>query len=79
MGYTQEGRMQLDLDQKQVEVLQGIVRGRIDELLMEIANTDARDYREDLKAEETILQDVYAKLGCIHPEGSAETVCSVDE
>jgi hypothetical protein len=45
---------------------------------MEIANTDARDYREDLKKEETILQDVYAMLGCVHPERSSETTCSVD-
>ena len=70
--------MQLDLDQTQVEVLQGVVKGRIDELLMEIANTDTRDYRQGLKTEETILQDIYAKLGCVHPEGSSETTCSVD-
>ena len=70
--------MQLDLDQTQAGVLQSVVKGRIDELLMEIANTDARDYREGLKAEETALQEIYAKLGCVHPEGSSETTCSVD-
>ena len=33
---------------------------------------------EDLKSEETILRDVYAMLGCVHPERSSETTCSVD-
>ena len=70
--------MQLDLNQREAEALQGVVKARIDELLMEIANTDARDYREELKEQEGVLQAVFAKLGCVHPEGSAETVCSTD-
>jgi hypothetical protein len=34
--------MQFDLDQTLAEVLQRVVKGRIDELLMEIANAHAR-------------------------------------
>jgi hypothetical protein len=73
-----EGPMLVDLNQSEADILQDVVKGRIDELLMEIANTDARDYREQLKDKETRLQSVYAKLGCVHPEGSATTVCSAD-
>ena len=70
--------MQLDLNQREVEVLQEVVNGRMHELLMEIANTDARDYREDLKEREDVLQTILAKLGCVHPPGRSETVCSND-
>jgi hypothetical protein len=68
--------MLIDLNQHEADILQEVVKGRIDELLMEIANTDARDYREQLKDKESRLQSVYAKLGCVHPEGSSTTVCS---
>jgi hypothetical protein len=68
--------MQLDLNQEEVAALQTAIKGRIDGLLMEIANTDARKYREELKTEEGVLQAVFAKLGCVHAELSAETACS---
>ncbi len=70
--------MLIELNHDEADILQGVVKGRIDELLMEIANTDARDYRQQLKDEEALLQAVFAKLGCIHPEGSSKTVCSTD-
>jgi len=70
--------MQLDLNQHEARVLQQVVKGRINELLMEIANTDSRNYREELRSEESLLQVIFAKLGCVHSEGSPETVCSTD-
>ena len=70
--------MLIDLNQREADILQEVVKARIDEFLMEIANTDARDYREQLKDTESLLQGIYAKLGCVHPEGSSATVCATD-
>jgi hypothetical protein len=70
--------MHLDLNERETEILQDVVKQRMDELIMEIANTDARDYREELKERESILQSVFGKLGCVHVEGSAETMCSTE-
>jgi hypothetical protein len=70
--------MQLDLNRQEIEALQRVVERRIDELVLEIAKTDARDYRERLRSEEGLMQAIFAKLGCVHPELSSETRCSTD-
>jgi len=70
--------MQLDLNDQEIAALRGVVQSRIDELLMEIANTDSRDYREELKSLEAVLQAVFGKLGCYHSAGTADTVCTLN-
>ena len=42
-------------------------------MLMEIANTDSREYKAMLVEEEDILQGIVAKLGSVRPDGSPET------
>jgi hypothetical protein len=44
--------MQLTLDPEDVELLERLLRGRLGELRMEIANLDASDCRQSLKADE---------------------------
>jgi len=70
--------MQLDLSDQEVEALRGVVQSRIDGVLMEIANTDSRDYREQLKNQEAVLHGIFGKLGCMHPERSTDTSCSTN-
>ena len=54
--------MELTLTDREAELLRFMVEKDIHELLMEIANTDHRDFREQLKAKEEILQAVREKL-----------------
>ena len=68
--------MQADLTSIEVEILRHVLEARTNEMLMEIANTDSREYRAMLVEEEGVLQGLLAKLGCVRPEGSPETTCS---
>jgi hypothetical protein len=54
--------VELTLNDNEVTVLREMVEKDLHELLMEIANTDARDYRERLKARETLLRDIQQRL-----------------
>jgi hypothetical protein len=68
--------VQVDFTSEEVEVVRRTLQGRMNEMFMEIANTDARDYRAMLVEEEGLLQGIMAKLGCVHQEGSLEAGCS---
>lgn len=55
--------MQLSLSDTQVEVLREILGQSEHQLLMEIANTDNRLFREELRRRETVVRDLMAALG----------------
>lgn len=54
--------MEISLTDQEAEMLRLMVEKDIHELLMEIANTDHRGYREELKAKEELLRAVREKL-----------------
>ncbi len=54
--------MELKLDEKQVEVLKNLLESEISDLGMEIADTDQKDYREELKEKREVLKDILALL-----------------
>ena len=69
------GALQLTLDDQELLVLREVVNERIDTLLLEIANTDSREFRDEVVKRQDILVGVYAKLGCSRPEGSRSAAC----
>jgi len=54
--------MELTLSEKEVEVLRDMLEKDIHELLMEIANSDTRKFRDDLKFKEGLLKGIIEKL-----------------
>ncbi len=54
--------MEVMLTDREAELLRLMVEKDIHELLMEIANTDHREFREELKAKEDVLQSIRGKL-----------------
>jgi hypothetical protein len=62
-----EVAVELTLTPDEAELLRAMVEKDIHELLMEIANTDTREFREELKAKEVILVSVRAKLASASP------------
>ncbi len=68
--------MQADFRTEEVEILRTVLEARIDTLLMEVANTDSRDYKAGLVGEVDLLEGILAKLGCVHKERSLEASCS---
>ena len=68
--------VQADFRAEEVEILRIVLEGRMDTILMEIANTDSRDYKAGLVGEADLLEGILAKLGCVHKERSLEASCS---
>ncbi|MFV1950911.1 MAG: hypothetical protein ACC630_02970 [Nitrospinota bacterium] len=54
--------MELKLDEKQVEVLKNFLESEISDLGMEIADTDQKDYRDELKEKKEVLKGILASL-----------------
>jgi hypothetical protein len=54
--------MQLDLSPKEVDTLVGFLDDLVAKKLVEIRRTDAREYRNGLKAEEALLEHLLDKL-----------------
>ena len=54
--------MQLDLSPKEVDTLVGFLDDLVGKKLVEIRRTDAREYRDGLKAEEALLERLLDKL-----------------
>ncbi len=78
MTYDQRGAtMQLTLTDQQAQVLADAVKSRLDSLTASIAKADTRDFRELLSAEGDVLEDIYGRLGCQHPEWSEAKDCEV--
>lgn len=67
--------MQLALSDDEARVLTDTVKGRVDALLMGIARADSRAYKDKLLAEGSLLEGIYAKLGCVHAEWSEAKSC----
>ena len=66
--------MQLTLSEEEARALSETVKVRIDSLLASIARADSRSFKDQLVAEGRMLEGLYGKLGCSHPEwGEAES------
>ena len=70
--------VQADFRTEEVEILRTVLEARIDTILMEIANTDSRDYKAGLVGEADLLQGILAKLGYVRKERSLEASCSTE-
>lgn len=67
--------MQLTLTDEETRVVADAVKGRIDALLLSIAKADSRAFKDALIEEGTLLEAVYGRLGCEHPEWSEAKGC----
>jgi hypothetical protein len=54
--------MQFDLSRSEVDLLVALLDDQIGKKLVEIRRTDTRDYRDDLKDEEALLEGLLRKL-----------------
>lgn len=55
--------VQLSLTPAEAAMLREVLTSYVSDLRMEIADTDAHDYREELKEEEAFLKRVIERLG----------------
>ena len=53
----------LDLTQEDADMLREMLSGDLSELRYEISNTDAHDYREQLRLKQGLLERVIEQLG----------------
>lgn len=58
--------MNLELTPQQADRLRHILADYLNDLRMEVADTDSMDYREKLKVTEAFLKDVIARLDTGH-------------
>ncbi len=54
--------MEVNLTNNEVDLLRSMVEKDIRELLLEIAKADHREFREELRAKENILESIREKL-----------------
>jgi len=59
--------MNLDLSSEEQTLLTSVLTDYLGNLRMEIVDTESRDWREELKARETLLRAVLARLGATIP------------
>ena len=52
----------LELTQQQAEILRQVLETYVSDLSMEIADTDRQDFREGLKAKQSILKELIKRL-----------------
>jgi hypothetical protein len=69
--------MQLTLSEREAQVLADAMKTRLDQLTASIAKADTRSFRDQLVAEGDVLEAIYGKLGCEHPEWSEAKACEV--
>lgn len=55
--------VQLTLTAEEAGTLRSVLQSYVSDLRMEIADTDSMDFRERLKAEETLLKRLLQQLG----------------
>lgn len=53
---------ELTLTGKEEDMLKGILESYLSDLRMEVADTDRKEYRDELKVEEAFLKELIAKL-----------------
>jgi hypothetical protein len=54
--------MQFDLSPRELDLLHSIIDERVGKKLVEIRRTDTRNFRQDLKEEEEVLEGLLRKL-----------------
>ncbi len=54
--------VQIELTDREVQMLQEILESYLSDLRMEIANTDRMDFREQLKTKEVFIKDLQQRL-----------------
>jgi hypothetical protein len=54
--------MQFDLSPRELDLLYSIIDERVGKKLVEIRRTDTRNFRQDLKEEEEVLEGLLRKL-----------------
>lgn len=67
--------MELKLSEEEARVLSDTVKARIDALLAGLAKADSRSFKDRLVAEGRMLEGIYGRLGCSHPEWSEAEGC----
>jgi hypothetical protein len=53
---------ELTLTDKEEDMLKGILESYLSDLRMEVADTDRKGYRDELKVEEVFLKELISKL-----------------
>ena len=53
---------QITLNNDETLMLKGILESYLSDLRMEVADTDRREYRDELKVEEVFLKDLIGRL-----------------
>jgi uncharacterized protein YlxP (DUF503 family) len=51
-----------DLNEREREVLRGVLEEYVSDLRMEISNTDSQDFRDELKEREALLKGILGRL-----------------
>lgn len=54
--------VQIELTDREVQMLQEILESYLSDLRMEIADTDRMDFREQLKTKEVFIKDLQQRL-----------------
>jgi LPS O-antigen subunit length determinant protein (WzzB/FepE family) len=54
--------IRIELTDAEAKTLQDVLDSYLSDLRMEIADTDSRDFRENLKARKKVLEDVIGRL-----------------
>jgi hypothetical protein len=68
--WQKEASMELSLAPHESEVLTRVLTSALGDLRMEISNTERYELREGLKADETVIKAILARLGVEHPFGA---------
>ena len=69
--------MQLTLSDQEAQVLADAIKSRLDQLGTSSAKSDTRRFRDEVVAEGDVLEGVYRRLGCEHPEWAEAKACEV--
>jgi len=55
--------VQIELNEREARMLERILSAYLSELRMEIADTDSKDFRDELKGREAFLKEMLGRLG----------------
>jgi hypothetical protein len=69
--------MDFTLDNQEAQVLADAIKTRLDQLGASIAKADSRRFRDEVVAEGDVLERIYRRLGCEHPEWNEVKACDV--
>ena len=60
--YSEDNMVQISLNIEEAEMIKDILSEYLSDLRMEIADTDRKDFREELKKKEVFLKDLLQQL-----------------